>query len=364
MVRDDMTDRAHGAAMARSFLDAVPLPAVLIGPDERIDALNPPGAELFGGVSVVGRHYVTVIRQPQLTEAVDRALRGGERIRTRYLRSIGEREETFRVVASPVAGPRGPGVVMTFEDVTDLQRAGEMRRDFVANVSHELKTPLTAMLGFIETLRGAAKNDPAAQERFLGIMAKEGERMNRLVSDLLSLSRVEGDERVRPTAPVEMSRLICSTLRALRPMAEAAGVSLEALGCGDSQDMAEASRIAGDADQLQQVLTNLIENAIKYGGAGGVVTVALSLHDTGQGFPDGFVQVDVIDRGEGFDPIHIPRLTERFYRVDNHRSRALGGTGLGLAIAKHILNRHRGRLRIDTKPGQGARFSVLLPRQR
>ena len=350
--------------MARSFLEAIPLPAILIGPDERIDALNAPGADLLGGQALSGRHYVTVIRQPMLTEAVERALRAGQRTRTRYLRTMGEREDRFRVLASPVQGPRGASALLTFEDVTDLQRAEEMRRDFVANVSHELKTPLTALMGFIETLRGAARNDPAAQARFLDIMAREGERMNRLVSDLLSLSRVESDERVRPTRPVAMSRLIFSTLRALRPMAEGAGVALEVMGCEETEADAEASTIPGDADQLQQVLTNLIENAIKYGGAGGVVTVALSLHDKGPGFPDGLVQVDVIDRGEGFDPVHIPRLTERFYRVDSHRSRALGGTGLGLAIAKHILNRHRGRLRIDSAPGQGARFSILLPRTR
>lgn len=350
--------------LASSFLEAFPLPALLVGPDERIEAVNGPGETLFNGASLLTRHYLTAIRQPQLTDAVERALRNNARSTARFVRMDGEREETFRVVAAPVTGPRGPSVVITFDDVTDLRRAEEMRRDFVANVSHELKTPLTALIGFIETLRGAARHDPEAQERFLGIMGREAERMNRLVSDLLSLSRVESDERVRPTGSVAMVGLVGSTLRALRPMAEAAHVELVALGCAPG-DLPEADDcVIGDADQLQQVLTNLIENAIKYGSSGGRVTVALSKQDKGPGFPDGFVQVDVIDQGEGFDPIHIPRLTERFYRVDNHRSRALGGTGLGLAIAKHILHRHRGRLRIDSSPGQGARFSVLLPCRR
>ena len=365
MAQDMERVMTNAERMAESFLAANPLPALLVGPDARIAAVNEPAKILFSGAALVSRHYLTAVRQPLLTEAIERALRTRERTGTRFLRADGEREETYRVLVAPVEGPRGNSVVVTFEDVTDLQRAEEMRRDFVANVSHELKTPLTALLGFIETLRGAARHDPAAQDRFLEIMAREAERMNRLVSDLLSLSRVESDERVRPTEQVVTSQLVTSTLRALQPMAADAGVELLAIGCDDSDLPSETGCVVvGDPDQLQQVFTNLIENGIKYGGAGGQVTVALSHHRKAVGFPEGFVQVDVIDQGDGFDPIHIPRLTERFYRVDNHRSRALGGTGLGLAIAKHILHRHRGRLRIDSSPGQGARFSVLLPCKR
>jgi two-component system phosphate regulon sensor histidine kinase PhoR len=230
-----------------------------------------------------------------------------------------------------------------------------MRRDFVANVSHELRTPLTALMGFIETLRGPAREDAAARDRFLDIMATEAGRMNRLVGDLLSLSRVEGEERVRPRGMVNLTGVLESVLRTLRPLAEDAGVMLEAdLGDGPVE-------IVGDADQLMQVFTNLVENAIKYGASGKRVTVWMERADRDPALRAPGVRVHVIDYGPGVDPVHLPRLTERFYRADSHRSRALGGTGLGLAIVKHIVNRHRGRLRVASDLGQGAKFTVVLP---
>jgi len=340
---------------AASILMAVPMPLVLIASDERIVAMNGRAKELFGSDGA-GRHHATVLRQPALLDAIDAALKGGQAGETRFLDPSESRDSTFRVVVAPVAGDDGAGVLVSFEDVTDLERAGEMRRDFVANVSHELKTPLTALLGFIETLRGAARQDPAARDRFLGIMEREAERMDRLVADLLSLSRVESSERQRPTERVQIDELVGSTAAALRPMARAADVEIAVAG-------EEGPRMAapGDPDQLTQVFTNLIENGIKYGGTGGLVMVRMSFREREMAVRGPAVQVDVIDRGEGFDPIHIPRLTERFYRVDTHRSRERGGTGLGLAIAKHIINRHRGRFRIESAPGEGARFTVLLP---
>lgn len=364
MARDaghlDGAPREEG--FVRSLLEAIPLPAFLISGDEKIEMTNAPGAQFFGDIALEGRHYMAVMRQPSLVSAIERALNTQSAVPTRYLRSMGDRQESFRVLVSPVAhgGPER-AVIVTFEDVTDLHLAKEMRRDFVANVSHELKTPLTAMIGFIETLQGAASEDPAARARFLGIMGAEAERMNRLVADLLSLSRVESDERVRPTQTVSVSQLVDSTLRALRPLADKTDVTLDLRLSEPPEDLALQSTVIGDGDQLQQVFTNLIENAIKYGGTGGEVIVAVTVHRQGLGFQSGFVQVDVIDKGDGFDPVHIPRLTERFYRVDDHRSRGLGGTGLGLAIVKHIVNRHKGRLRIESALGKGARFSVLLP---
>jgi two-component system phosphate regulon sensor histidine kinase PhoR len=220
----------------------------------------------------------------------------------------------------------------------------------VANVSHELRTPLTALLGFIETLRGAARDDAVARERFLGVMEREAARMNRLVSDLLQLSRVEAAERVRPADPVDLAQVLAMTLTAVRPLAEAAGVELVF-------DAPGSLVVPGDADQLTQVFQNLIENAVKYGGAGKRVTITLSQGDRG-------AEVAVRDLGEGIAAIHIPRLTERFYRVDSHRSREKGGTGLGLAIVKHIVNRHRGRLVIDSSEGKGSTFTVILPELR
>ena len=230
-----------------------------------------------------------------------------------------------------------------------------MRRDFVANVSHELKTPLTAMMGFIETLQTTARDDAQARERFLTIMTLETQRMNRLVGDLLSLSRVEADERMRPTTSLEIKDLIQAALNALAPLAKDynAQVSFEA-----PDDPIE---IFADKDQLQQVFTNLIENAIKYSGKSAQVGIEIGAPEYYQRLGETAVTITITDNGPGIDPIHLPRLTERFYRIDNHRSRELGGTGLGLAIVKHILNRHRGRLEIDSSLGQGSQFSVILP---
>ena len=345
----------HGSGDAGALLMAVPMPLVLIGADARIAAMNARAMRLFGADGT-GRHHLTVLRNPELLERIEQALAEGRAGQTRYLHAREARDLVYRAVVSPVPVGSRDGALVAFEDITDLERAGQMRRDFVANVSHELKTPLTALLGFIETLRGAARDDPAARDRFLSIMEREAERMNRLVADLLSLSRVESSERQRPTERVRLDELLDSTVASLRQVADAAGVELRVTG-----EQGPAMTVAGDADQLQQVFTNLVENGIKYGGAGGLVTIDLSLRAREAAFKGPAVQVTVSDRGEGFDPIHIPRLTERFYRVDAHRSREKGGTGLGLAIAKHIVNRHRGRIRIDSTPGQGAQFTVLLP---
>ncbi|MEM9248275.1 MAG: ATP-binding protein [Pseudomonadota bacterium] len=338
-----------------SILASMPLACVLIGQDARILSMNAPAEELLGA-NVVGRHHVTVLRQPALLEAIEQALHGDIPQKTRYNSLSEESDSVYRVTVSPVAGETGEAILVVFEDVTDVERAGEMRRDFVANVTHELKTPLTALLGFVETLRGAARDDAEARDRFLGIMEREGERMNRLINDLLSLSRVESSERRRPTERVRIDELIISTMSALRPLAEQVGVTLRHRIEGDGEDLTAPC----DPDQLTQVFSNLIENAIKYGGTGEIVDIRITAQPREIAFRGPAVRVDVIDYGEGFDPLHIPRLTERFYRVDAHRSREKGGTGLGLAIAKHIVNRHRGRLRIESTPGEGSMFTVLL----
>jgi two-component system phosphate regulon sensor histidine kinase PhoR len=275
------------------------------------------------------------------------------------LSNDGAQDITYEVACRYVNGigaVQGGAVLVSFQDVTHLEQAVQMRRDFVANVSHELRTPQTALMGFIETLRGPARDDPAARDRFLSIMEGEAGRMNRLVGDLLSLNRVESEERVRPKERVNLSVTLRDTLSSLRPLADDAAVKLE-LAAPE-----EAVFVVGDADQLRQVFTNLIENAIKYGGSGGRVDVVLSASDRDPAVRGPAARVQVIDKGPGIDPVHLPRLTERFYRADNHRSRELGGTGLGLAIVKHIINRHRGRLRVESELGQGAVFTVILPR--
>lgn len=339
---------------ADSVLLAVPLPLVLVGSDERIIAINPMAQALFGP-GAQGRHYVTFLRQPLLLDCIEAALRLTQAGETRITITDTGRDSEYLVRAVPALG----NVLVSFEDTTAQHQAEQMRRDFVANVSHELRTPLTALLGFIETLRGPAREDAVARERFLGIMEHEASRMNRLVSDLLSLSRVEGEERVRPQHKIDIAAQISMTIERLRPLAEAQNMTLSIEG------IEEAVMIPGDADQLGQVLSNLIENAIKYGRKAGQnsgeVSICLSSHASEPTLRAKAVRIDVADSGDGIDTAHIPRLTERFYRVDGHRSREMGGTGLGLAIVKHIVNRHRGRMRIESHLGDGTCFSVILP---
>ncbi|MDE3237598.1 MAG: GHKL domain-containing protein [Paracoccaceae bacterium] len=336
------------------MLEGLTQPLLLVGSDERVWAANAAAREMLGA-AIEGRHYVTVLRQPGVIDAIEAVLRHRQPMQARYTVSGLTRESIFKVAVSAVDGDGMGGALVSFHDTSDAEQIGQMRRDFVANVSHELRTPLTALLGFIETLKGAARDDAPARDRFLTIMEREAERMNRLVHDLLSLSRVEAEERVRPTARVDLAALVQSAVTALKPMATEAGVRIEVTG-------AEAPiSIQADPDQLTQVFNNLIENAVKYGGAGKLVTVALHREERDLALRGPAVCIDVIDRGEGIDAVHIPRLTERFYRVDTHRSREKGGTGLGLAIVKHIVNRHRGRFRIESEKGKGSRFSVILP---
>jgi len=216
-----------------------------------------------------------------------------------------------------------------------------------------LRTPLTALLGFIETLRGPAKDDQAAQSRFLEIMEREANRMSRLIRDLLSLSRVESEARVRPTDTVDIANVLTSASTTLGPLATENDITIQITGAED------VVNVQGDGDQLLQIFTNLLENAIKYGGTR--VDVSLSVLERSSSLRAKAVRIEVRDDGDGIDPLQVPRLTERFYRVDSHRSREIGGTGLGLAIVKHIVNRHRGRLRIASEVGTGTAIVVLLP---
>jgi two-component system phosphate regulon sensor histidine kinase PhoR len=340
--------------LTSAILMGVPLPVVLIARDERIAAVNAAATELFGD-GIKGRHYIIAMRQPPLLDAIEQTLRFRQPAQTRLVLTGPAREITYRVTVTPVDASGQSGALAVFEDVTEMEQAGQIRRDFVANVSHELRTPLTALLGFIETLKNAARDDAVARERFLNIMEREAGRMNRLVQDLLSLSRVESMERVRPTEQVDVIALLGLAITALRQMIEAANVTVEVTG------EAGPVIVPADPDQLTQVFHNLIENAVKYAGAGKLVTIRITREARELSLRGPAVRIDVIDSGEGIDPIHLPRLTERFYRVDSHRSREQGGTGLGLAIVKHIVNRHRGRFRIESELGKGSTFTVILP---
>lgn len=338
--------------MSQGLLDALPYPSILIASSGHIDIANKAAKDLLGPL-IVGRHHITALRQPMLLDAIERVAESGETVEAPYLTADAGRDITMVANCAPVRP--GGGILVSFEDRTALREAGQIRRDFVANVSHELRTPLTALLGFVETLRGAAKDDPETRERFLETMHREASRMNRLVSDLLSLSRVEANERVRPSTAHDIAAIVRGVVGSLAPVARDAHVTLTLEGL----DM--ICEVPCDPDQMAQVVTNLLENAIKYSGEGHSVTVSLTRDASHPMLRGDAVTVTVTDTGEGFDPIHIPRLTERFYRIDTHRSREMGGTGLGLAIVKHIVSRHRGRLRIESAPGKGSSFSVILP---
>ncbi len=341
-------------AFLNSVLESVPLPMVLIGPDERLMGINDAADGLVDS-GLLGRHHTSAMRQPSLVTAIERALAQGVQSVVVPVSFGGAYESLWRVTVSPVPLIAGPGVLCAFEDITEQEQIGQVRRDFVANVSHELRTPLTSLIGFIDTLRGPARDDAVARNRFLDTMEREAARMNRLVRDLLSLSRVEAQERLRPTERVEVLASIQLAISALRKTIVEQDITLELAGVSDPLT------VPADPDQLVQVWQNLIENAAKYGGAGKKITITLSAIDHDPVLRGPGVRIDVQDQGDGIDPVHLPRLTERFYRVDTHRSRLQGGTGLGLAIVKHVVNRHRGRMKIDSTPGEGSRFSVILP---
>ncbi|QBY00602.1 two-component sensor histidine kinase [Rhodophyticola sp. CCM32] len=344
-------------AIIGNLLDTVPDPMVMLDKVGTIIACNLPARALLGEW-VQGRNYVTALRQPALLSRIEAAYAEGVDCEARFVQTDQAGETIFRVTIRPVTRAMigYDGVLLHFQDITHLREAEEMRRDFVANVSHELRTPLTAIMGFIETLKGPAREDIAAQDRFLGIMEDEARRMNRMIQDLLSLSRVEGQERMRPQETVNLTDVLSGVIESLRKGAEKTGTVLRIEGA-DAPLL-----VTGDSDQLTQVFLNLAENAIKYGGEGRPVLLRASEGEGTGNLKGPIARVDVIDKGEGIDPLHLPRLTERFYRIDTHRSRAMGGTGLGLAIVKHIVNRHRGRLRISSEPGQGSCFSVILPK--
>jgi two-component system phosphate regulon sensor histidine kinase PhoR len=302
------------------------------------------------------RDLAATLRNPHLLGAVDAVL-GGAASRIVEFSLPVPVERVFEARVTPYQGPGQGGAdtaaILTFHDMTAIKRSEQMRADFVANASHELRTPLATLLGFIETLRGPARDDPEARDRFLSIMHDQSGRMARLVNDLLSLSKIELDEHTPPTGRANPLRIARSAVAALELKAAARRIRL-ALTAPKS-----LPAVVGDDDQLAQVFQNLIDNAIKYTRDNTEVRITLSLTGGRRSTP--MVSIAVADCGEGIARTHLPRLTERFYRVDPARSRALGGTGLGLAIVKHIVNRHRGRMTIESEVGKGSTFTVHLP---
>jgi len=338
----------------RTVVAGLPDPVIALDSDGRVLALNERARALAPALRQ-GEPASLALRMPQLIEAIGRALAGGEEQRVEYSER-GPLERWFETIVMPVK--RQPGLskpdlaLMTFHDLTPLRRVEEMRADFVANASHELRTPLAALSGFIETLQGSARDDAKARARFLAIMQEQARRMARLIDDLLSLSRIELNAHRRPDTPVDLVPIVRQVVDGLETLARDRGVTVNV-------EAANALTVPGDHDELVRIFENLIENALKYGAAGKRVDIKLALAPSADGEPE--AQVSVRDYGPGIAPEHLPRLTERFYRVDVSDSRAQGGTGLGLALVKHILNRHRGRLSIESTLGAGATFVVHLP---
>lgn len=334
-----------------ALITALPQPVLVIDPAGFVKEANPAARDLFGA-RIAGAQIRAHLRQPDVAAMLERVLAGQPEGSASFVSHSGSRESIWRVVARHADAQT---IVLSLGDTSDIEAAEAQRRDFVANVSHELRSPLTVLSGFIETLRGPAGDDPQVRAEFLAIMAEQSERMTGLVTDLLSLSRVESTEKIRPRTPVSIDMVLKATLAALRPQIDAAQVELSYSVPEDTPD------IPGDYDQLVQVFHNLVENSLKYGGSGGRLDISVQKMPAIPGFDGDVLRVSIRDFGEGIDPIHIPRLTERFYRVDKARSRDSGGTGLGLAIVKHILSRHRGRLVIRSAVGEGATFEAVLP---
>jgi two-component system phosphate regulon sensor histidine kinase PhoR len=355
------------SAAAEAVLGDLPDAVLRIDRNRTVLDANPAAAALIG-LAPVGQDLTGLLRDPGFTASVERALSAGG-IHESAFTMHGENERSVRAIVRRLAdgGPGEPAALVVLHDDTARRRLDQMRADFVANVSHELKTPLSSLIGFIETLRGPAAGDAEARQRFLEIMQEQAARMRRLVDDIMSLSRIELEEHQAPTGRVELLPILQNLMEALQVQAMTRRIPFRLERRTDDDDRLA---VTGERDQLIQVFQNLLDNAVKYGREGTAVVISVARaggdrlpapRDPREKRPAAAAEVAVIDQGEGIPPEHLSRLTERFYRVDRGRSRQLGGTGLGLAIVKHILNRHGARLAIESKLGQGSRFTVFLP---
>jgi two-component system phosphate regulon sensor histidine kinase PhoR len=355
---EERARRAETDRLLRTLLDALPDPLLVVDAGRTVASANPAAARLFGH-DPVAKPLEASLRDPGVLAAVDQALQGHGQVQLN-LQLPGPPPRAFGVEILPIQLRARTAALIGLRELTEQLMIERMRSDFVANASHELRTPLAALSGFIETLAGPARDDAEARAKFLNTMAAEAARMTRLVNDLLSLSRIEASEHQFPSDRVDLIACLEAVVDTLQPYAKSRNVVLE------QRWPERLPAIAGDRDQLIQLLTNLIDNAIKYGAGGGRVGIFcehLSAAPHGAGPLSGrpTVRVVVEDHGPGIAREHLPRVTERFFRVDPARSRQLGGTGLGLAIVKHILRRHRGHLAITSELGRGTTATVYLP---
>jgi two-component system, OmpR family, phosphate regulon sensor histidine kinase PhoR len=344
------------AQLIEQIIGGLPSAAIVLDREGRVVAFNEAATGIAPALSR-GELALIGLRMPELVDAVRRATRRREPQRVEFFERV-PLDRWMEAFVTPVrigAGgePNVDLLLMTFNDLTPLRRVEEMRADFIANASHELRTPLAALLGFIETLQGTAKDDSVARGKFLDIMQGQATRMARLIDDLLSLSRIELNAHLQPNTPVDLPPIVRQVVDGLQTLARDRGVDIKVTIPSDPL------LVLGDRDELIRALENLVENALKYGAVGKRVDITVARGQTRAGAAE--ARVAVRDYGPGIPPEHLPRLTERFYRVDVTDSRAQGGTGLGLALVKHVLNRHGGRLTIESTLGAGATFTIHLP---
>ncbi len=364
--------------LARGVAQALPEPIFIIDGDGVIELANPAAEEFVGAAAIEGRHLAAALRAPGVLETAESSARSNA-IRSVDFATSGGVERFCRAFIAPLDAKRGAVRTLIFiRDLTSEKKLEQMRADFIASASHELRTPLASLLGFIETLRGPAKADVDARERFLSIMQGQAERMQRLVADLMSLSRIELNEHVPPSATVDLNEIARDVIDAIAPLFEQLGAIVD-YEC----DEVGPFTILGDKDEIFQAIQNLIDNAVKYGGDPALVKVRVGrgaapsiaaegeiAHRAGDSAAqvaarrmvdaDDLVFVQVRDFGPGIERSDLPRITERFYRVNVERSRKSGGTGLGLAIVKHIVSRHKGGLQVESRLGGGTSFTCYF----
>ena len=352
----DRTAAHPQALLIESLIGGLPGPAIVLDRDGGVIAFNAAASAITPSLRR-GEPALITLRMPELVDAIRRATSSRTAQRVEFFERV-PLDRWFEAFVTPVklatvGDARSDILLMTFNDLTPLRRVEEMRADFIANASHELRTPLAALLGFIETLQGTAKDDATARAKFLAIMQGQATRMARLIDDLLSLSRIELNAHLQPNTAVDLAPIVRQVTDGLQTLARDRDVAIKVAAPSD------ALIVLGERDELIRAFENLVENAIKYGAAGKRIDITLTRSQTRAGVPEACLAVR--DYGPGIAPEHLPRLTERFYRVDVADSRAQGGTGLGLALVKHVLNRHAGRLNIESTPGAGATFTMHLP---
>ena len=335
-----------------SFVETVNTPILVIDDRSYVISSNKAAVDLLGN-DFKDRHFYVAIRQPAIINLFENVSGSNEIQKENFYKTVSGVDRTYEVTAK--YSKELKIVSLSFDDVTDAVQANQMRRDFVANVSHELKSPLTSILGFTETLSGVIESNPSKAKQFLSVMERESLRMSSLIDDLLGLSRVEAAEKQLPSEQVNLGDIMREVLEILTATATKKNIGIEYV-----QDAADPL-IIGDYSQVVQVFTNLLQNAIKYGGDGNKIKVIMNSIEYHKSLLTTGYKVSVEDTGIGIEEHHLARLTERFYRVDDHRSRNEGGTGLGLSIVKHIMARHNGRLLVESDPGNGSVFSVIFP---